>query len=253
MYADETALGWDPTMERLSPRDHVGDVEYLIECGKAKYRTVRLISDSGAGTIRGRGTRVWEVREVKGNGEEDPTPRALKDSWVDAWREREGKILESIREEAKQLPDAFDFDKYFMRAKAYSDVYIGGVQDNTHFAYGRPTFTGKVDKSPLEIESKTAKNTETRSQVRTKDVPHVLDTDAHLSAKCAAKTHHRIVFTEVGKAIAEVESLALALLAMADVVKGEPAFVLGLFARSQSGMKHYRFSTDAAGCTVTSA
>ena len=84
MYADTTQLGWDPTMERVSTRHHVGQVDYIIKFRNVRYRTVRLISDIGAEAIRGRGTRVWEVRQLNKNDEEDPTPLVLKDSWADA-------------------------------------------------------------------------------------------------------------------------------------------------------------------------
>ena len=221
MYADETALGWDPTMKRLSPRDYVGDVQYTIECAGVTYRTVRLISDIATETIRGRGTRVWEVREVKENSEEDPTPRALKDSWVDADRLCEGKILKAIRDDAKKLSNAFDFDRYFMTAKAYDDVYIDGVKDTTYLARGRSTFTGKVDKPPLVIKAKTPRNRTMRSQAGTKGATQVPDKDVPKHVKYAAKIHHRIVFTEVGKTIAEVNTLAEALFAMTHIVKGE--------------------------------
>ena len=221
MYADEIALGWDPTMERLSPRDHIGDVQYLIECSKVKYRTVRLIADVGAEAICSRGTRVWEVREVKKNGKEDPTPLALKDSWVDADREREGKILETIREEAEHLPDVFDFDKFFMRAKEYSDVYIGGVQDNTHrLIHGRHSVDGMLDKPP-SIKAGLPKSSEPRNSVGTEGASQVNNVDRPQLVEHSAKIHHRIVFAEVGTTIAEVDSLAAATLAMVGIVQGK--------------------------------
>ena len=61
-----------------------------------KYRTKRMISNIGADTLRGRGTRVWEAVELDGNDEEVEvaTTCVLKDSWVDVDRSRGGKILE---------------------------------------------------------------------------------------------------------------------------------------------------------------
>ena len=252
MYADETQLGWDPTMQRESPREYVGDVQYTIECDGVTYRTVRLISDVGAEAIRGRGTRVWEVREVKKNGKEDPTPRVLKDSWVDADREREGKILESIREEAQGLPGDFNFDKYFMRAKAHSDVYIDGVQDNTHLLIRRRgSLDGMLNEPPLLIKSGPPKNSKLPSNAGTKGATQVPEDDAPDLVEYSAKIHYRIVFTEVGTTIAEVDSLAAAMLAMTGVVKGEhlnpPRFVM-----SNSDTKPWRFSTNAGGYTATS-
>ena len=222
MYADETELGWDPTMQRQSPREYVGDVQYTIECDGVTYRTVRLISDIGAEAIRGRGTRVWEVREVKKNGGEDPTPLALKDSWVDTNREREGKILESIRLAAKKLPGGSDFDQLFMQAKAYGDVYIDNVQDNTHLLIRRrDSLEGMLDEPPLLIKAGPPKPPNINSNVGTKGAPQVPNDDEPELVEYSAKIHHRIVFTEVGTTIAEVNSLAAAMIAMVDIVKGE--------------------------------
>ena len=228
MYAETTQLGWDPTMERVSPRHHIGQVEYIIKCCDVKYRTVRLISDIGAEAIRGRGTRVWEVRRVRGEDTpDDPTPLVLKDSWVDADREPEGKILASIRKAVKKLPDMDDTDDFFMEAKDYGDVYIGNDIDHTHKLIRKRSFLDGADPKPLVIKAKTPVPAKGRpipsNATGVTGAPQLPADGSRELVKYSAKVHHRIVFTEVGKTIAEVESLADAVVAMLDVVRGEHA------------------------------
>ena len=227
MYADPTQLGWDPTMERVSTRHHVGQVDYIIKFRDVRYRTVRLISDIGAEAIRGRGTRVWEVRQLNKNDEEDPTPLVLKDSWVDADREREGHILATIRETAQGLSNVYDFDKYFMKAKDYGDVYIEDKLDHTYGLIRKRSSPVGSEHKPLVIKTKApvpAKGPHIPSNAAgVTGAPQLPgdDDDGQNSVKYSAKIHHRIVFTEVGTTVAEVSSLSDAVFAMADVTRGK--------------------------------
>ena len=203
-------------MQRKSGRDRLGNVQYDILCDGVWYRTVRLISDINAEALRGRGTRVWEVNEIIADDIVDPTPRVLKDSWVDASRRREGDILQMVREDASNIEEKhkhFKFEDYFMQVKAYGDVLIDGAVDDTHALIRR----GR------SLEGMAAKPLITR--------PPILVTRRR--AKCAssnpaqklverdAKIHHRIVFAEVGVTVTEVGTLSGALSALADAMKGE--------------------------------
>ena len=73
-FASRAALGYDPTIERVGQVDSkaVYHIKVPVEpkplCGDVfKFRlfeTVDLLSDAGAKAFRGRGTRVWTVRDV---------------------------------------------------------------------------------------------------------------------------------------------------------------------------------------------
>ena len=95
-FATEQELGWDTSITLYRPRPLIApnEVQYDIKVrddakGTTRtFRTRRLISSIGADALRGRGTRVWEVVELK-NGKEGTSKHVLKDAWVDVERERE--------------------------------------------------------------------------------------------------------------------------------------------------------------------
>ncbi len=60
------------------------------------YRTEEILSNHSAESILGRGTRVWSARLLV-NGEPSGELVAIKDTWIDADRPREGDILRAIR------------------------------------------------------------------------------------------------------------------------------------------------------------
>ena len=132
MYAKPEQLGWDPTMRlvtidrrnlqydiTVSDKDHT---EPLV------YRTMRLISNVGACTIRGRGTRVWEVQRVGPDGKPDGQSRVLKDSWPDSDRTPEWDIMESIR---KDTPQQHVLHRALLTIEARGHVTIGNANDQT--------------------------------------------------------------------------------------------------------------------------
>jgi hypothetical protein len=71
------------------------------------YRTIRILSDVGADSSLGRGTRVWEVRKLM-NGVPQESSFALKDVWVHEDRVPEHEIIQWIK---KTQPT---FDKHFL-------------------------------------------------------------------------------------------------------------------------------------------
>ena len=101
LYADETDLGLDPTMKMLLP---VGDgpptYDMTVRVSAEEtivYRTRELIDQENATSLRGRGTRVWDVVLVEDGVANADDSGVLKDFWVDADRTREGEILNNIR------------------------------------------------------------------------------------------------------------------------------------------------------------
>lgn len=109
MYASTVEMGWDPTMKLLWEGDPHVEPQYEITVqskeGKARvFRTIELVSAVGAESIRGRGTRVWKVREVD-DGELSKDYYVLKDAWVDSDRPSEGEVVAQIEEDAKKELD----------------------------------------------------------------------------------------------------------------------------------------------------
>ncbi|KIP03801.1 hypothetical protein PHLGIDRAFT_121245, partial [Phlebiopsis gigantea 11061_1 CR5-6] len=83
-----------------------------------------------------------------------------------------------------------------MRAKAYSDVYIGGSKDDTHLLIrGRPSLEG-MEAKLLVIKAKTARGPQLRSNAGATGALKLPGNDAPKLLEYSAKIHHRIVFTE---------------------------------------------------------
>ena len=94
------------------------------------YRTKKLLSDGGGVYLHGRGTRVWEAVRLE-NGVETDEIVALKDSWVDEYREREGSINARISRMAASQEDCDKMGDSVVQVAAYGDVVIAGVPDRT--------------------------------------------------------------------------------------------------------------------------
>ncbi|PSS18947.1 hypothetical protein PHLCEN_2v3163 [Hermanssonia centrifuga] len=188
MFAEAHQLGWDPTMKSLAD----GRIEIAVQSGndgEALYRTINLLSDIGSADLIGRGTRVWKAVKMV-NGEEFGEPVALKDSWVDYSRKREGAIHERIRESILATAQAELFTRHFLTVECYGDVLVLDEQDRT-----RPPQDHSLSSSPeLALTS-----------IHTSEYHQV---------------HHRIVFKEVGLPLSKVTSLLEVFNALGDVVDG---------------------------------
>lgn len=198
-FADHHKLGWDPTMTRTS-RD--GEVQYDItvrsaEAETAVYRTIGVLSDRGAERLLGRGTRVWKAVKLV-DGEEIGDPVALKDTWVDSNRDREGDILSQVLQSDFVAKEHKELEKYFITAHTHGDVFVADVQDHTPtFLYPDPApySKGSVCLATRPISS---------SRVRL----------------TGFQVHYRIVYTEVGESLAETTSLHTVFKALEDAIYG---------------------------------
>ncbi|KIP01957.1 hypothetical protein PHLGIDRAFT_96497, partial [Phlebiopsis gigantea 11061_1 CR5-6] len=132
IFAQPHQLGWDDTIRRL-PSEPQTPPRYDIDVNGKTYRTVRLLSNVGAEALRGRGTRVWEVRELSQNGEELDMPLVLKDSWVDSDCTREGEVLKNIRSASNiNVKLAVLVDITLLHTHDYGDVQVCGEDDDAH-------------------------------------------------------------------------------------------------------------------------
>lgn len=137
IFSSKEELGWDPTMKCRwngivgSPFQYDITVRDMVTGGNFVYRTEKLVSDVGANHIRGRGTRVWQVKKVSRNHRVGKTDFILKDSWVDSGRQREGKVLAAIRASTKDATITAQLNKILLTMSMHGDVYIGDTVDQT--------------------------------------------------------------------------------------------------------------------------
>ncbi|KAF8880268.1 hypothetical protein BD779DRAFT_1803027 [Infundibulicybe gibba] len=120
-HASEEQLGYDTTMHRSQS-------QLSINVGGRVFRTEKLLDDSAANSLLGRGTRVWS------GFFEDGTRAVLKDCWIEHDRQLEGDVLTTLREQHGKLddPEKPDFDDYFLTVVAHGKArLLGGAEDDT--------------------------------------------------------------------------------------------------------------------------
>lgn len=110
-------------------------LQYIIivhdsEQTEHRYKTVEALSTRGAGSLRGRGTRVWKVVSL-----DDPVDGAaagcvLKDCWADQGTEREGAIVEAIVADAEKK--AREWEKTVARHGGNAEK-LAGYPDEVKF------------------------------------------------------------------------------------------------------------------------
>ena len=253
IYAKPCELGWDETIRRIEPTPGSQEsIQYDIQVEGKTYRTSRIISNIGADALRGRGTRVWEVKEVSSTtGEAFGSSLVLKDCWVDVTREREGVILNNIRESieveivemditmtaednatgqcaGETLDERKEIYKRVLASGlpeviAYGDVMVDGVPDDTHSLMRRGVSLGETTTLTINLTD----NKKTTSHRGAVGALHALAPQRDSPLKYGAKVHHRTVFSKVGRSLAEVTSLAAAFGCLADIALGRYDF--GLF------------------------
>ena len=112
-FSKESDLGFDTEIERVNDSDF--ELRFLIQ--GTDYLTSRVLYDVGADSMCGRGTWVFEAYP---RGQVNPTPRAVKDCWVE---DREGKEMEHmIVEKVRAAIGHSEFCKYFVDVCGYRKV-----------------------------------------------------------------------------------------------------------------------------------
>ena len=210
MYADYHALGFDPTVTIVDEKEGEARYDILVrsENGQERvYRTLDMLSSAGEDHLLCRGTRVWKAILLE-NGVETGLPVALKDSWVEENREREGHINAQIRKTAAELSrNASNFvaSASFIRqrSKAPREDILQTIDKTmmTVLAHGDVFIAGNFD--------------------RTKEVPGESSCEEHRPPENKVRlVHYRVVCQEVGKPLADEVSLAAIFKALTDVVSG---------------------------------
>ncbi|EKM53991.1 uncharacterized protein PHACADRAFT_196429 [Phanerochaete carnosa HHB-10118-sp] len=210
-YAEDYQLGFDESMKRLDTLDASGRVQYDIRVNETMYRTQRLVSSIGVETIRGRGTRVWEVKELDGHGKEKPGSVIVKDSWGDKKRRREEDINKDIRDtETIDEQHSQVLNGCLLTCLNSWDVTVdtstGRKIDSTRevmFCGNDPTYLDTVKvKKDLDASKRVAPKLPaqgTLSQLSTIEPSRFV---------YGEKIYHRVVFAEVGTTIIEAQTLS---------------------------------------------
>ncbi|EKM48469.1 uncharacterized protein PHACADRAFT_77345, partial [Phanerochaete carnosa HHB-10118-sp] len=218
LYAERHALGFDETIVRLPPGEGESDVPYEIEVGGKWYRTQRLISAIGAESIRGRGTRVWEVKELDGPGGVEIGPcMVLKDGWPDYDRDREEVIHEKILDAAEKSGQVETLKKHMLTVHAACDVLVEGNVDDTLavICRGEAPPYGETLEVKKDLE---AKKTVHEDHPLQGAMPRPSDEiGKHFAYH--RKVHHRIIFEEVGTTIMESGTVSFAFGILQEVVE----------------------------------
>jgi hypothetical protein len=96
--ATEEQLGYDLSVTRVLDRYNTPQYDIRVDSplGPRVFRTMRLLANHSLVRAVGRSTRVWEVYE--GQDEDDKPTFALKDTWVENSRTREGSIYAIVKE-----------------------------------------------------------------------------------------------------------------------------------------------------------
>lgn len=222
MFADETSLGWDPTIVRVPLNEYDPKLGWQYDITvherlndnpdgpiqEVVYRTEKLISHVAADGIYGRGTRVWTARLKTTDSKESPLV-VIKDYWVDPNRQREGAINRCLRKEvaAKDKEMEKHLHKHLPTVLAHGDVLIANSRDTTRSLLKGDGPIVSIDLvSGLTPSREPTIKTPSSPLSRTSYVDRFPREIVHLDPK----THYRIVFKEVGHALHEEGSLAAA-------------------------------------------
>ncbi|KAG9007892.1 hypothetical protein FRB90_009172, partial [Tulasnella sp. 427] len=105
LLANKEKLGYDPTVKRRTDSD--GKPCFIYQVDNRYFKTVRSIFESRRLCVTGRGTRVWQVVEVRSFENLEPikgrSEMVLKDVWLNKGAMTEGQNLRAIFDELEKL------------------------------------------------------------------------------------------------------------------------------------------------------
>ncbi|KAJ3552849.1 hypothetical protein NM688_g3933 [Phlebia brevispora] len=189
MFANRPQIGFDPTMAPIHLDGGPTQYELTVRAHSGEehvYRTMELLSEPSTHDLRGRGTRVWKAIKVQ-NGQGIGEPVALKDAWIDSYREREGVIDSRIRASAISEAQKGVLEMCLLTVLCHGDVFVANTLDTTLRLQGDSSLT----------EHSTSRH------------------GIHPSGRY--QVHYRIVYKEIGTSLYEVTSLATVCKALKEV------------------------------------
>lgn len=112
-FSKESDLGFDTEIQRVNDSDF--ELQFTIQ--GTDYLTSKVLYDVGADAMCGRGTWAFEAYP---QGQVNPTPRVIKDCWIE---DRKGKEMEHIIvEKVRAAIDHDKFREYFVDVCGYRKV-----------------------------------------------------------------------------------------------------------------------------------
>lgn len=182
MYADRTNLGFDPSVTLRKGEDDTTQYDIIVRTDTGDglvYRTLELLSSPGIEYTVGRGTRVWKAVKIE-NGVSTGEPVALKDTWVDCFREREANINARIRNSTTLETPSRLLAQSLLTVLCHGDVFVYGKEDRTRI---------------LRDHGSTS--------------PHETNRSRKDQTPATYQVHYRIVFREIGRDLDSTTSLAV--------------------------------------------
>ncbi|KAF7795042.1 hypothetical protein EIP86_006186 [Pleurotus ostreatoroseus] len=211
LFATEAQLGLDPTMKRVTVKE-LPQYNITVHISKnmtRRFQTIALLSGARADALRGRSTRVWECIEI----DEDDKPIgkrhfALKDTWIDKSRQREGSIIEELRSSKHVKDDKVrkTLDRMLLTVACHGDVLMDGKSTATKLQSARTNISTKfLLKKPKSNEEKTQE----KVQKAMTDIgsPNIAPAPSLPTFVYEQKVRYRCVFQEVGRCLDDQSSL----------------------------------------------
>ena len=230
-------LGYDPTMSRVF---HGGndnkkfryDIKVCDHSGMVTtFRTKDEIATYGADALRGRGTRVWSVYDVA-NDPDGKRLFALKDTWVNADRIREGDTLRDLRKRLTEK-NHLNAHRHFLTEVTCGDVHIGSAPDDTgtHIQNGKLFIVESIIESRAVFDETGTVTDIARARSGSKrrasdgNVPNIELPSAEGTIRIGQileehRVHYRIVFEEIGTPVDKLRNFCDIFLAIRDAVVG---------------------------------
>ena len=219
-FADQKSLGFDPTVQRNRGQFVITINPNNEKQSPRRFQTRQTVSSSGAESLLGRGTRVFEAVEIDGNGNPSGSPVVLKDTWVDSDRTREGNVIALLHTEAN-CEDRKLIKKHFLTTICHGDVWTDpDIRDDTANSLMRGlditsdhVSLFKLQVKPFSRTYESLSGSESSKEYCRVRAPHPYLSYAH-------KTHYRIVFKEKGITIDRVKKLPEVMTVLGETVGG---------------------------------
>ncbi|KAJ1303672.1 hypothetical protein OPQ81_008099 [Rhizoctonia solani] len=223
LLAMDVQLGFDPTIGAVIPTDRGSEPCYDIaiqnvdERTTTVNRTVGIISDVGADSMIGRGTRIWKAQKFVGGKLVGPV-YALKDVWVHEDRVPEHLIVNQIREKQPS------YYQHFLTPLDYGFARLGlddlSIFDNTHktIRHGKdfkptgrliPTGATGMPASPTASNRSEKAPKPPRNSVGHYNIIPNSPQEGYQTTVCLNKhslLHYRVVFEEIGKPVHDLRN-----------------------------------------------
>lgn len=230
-FSSPEDMGWDPSVT-FSHIDERGDRQYNIFVDGHVYKTILTLSDyAAADGPLGRATRVWKVRDHKGN------VHVLKDLWLELDRSTEEYLIyEAILTDVEKLEfkDVTGDElrksvaEHLLTPLCYGRVQVSGKNDDTKevILHGYDTKNAKqvtflIPPKPVPVKRKSL------GPSFPSDKDHVPLTQSEPPQRFAfhdtcnaQRYHYRIVFKEYATAMYEETNLRNIIEALRTVIFG---------------------------------